>query len=894
MKKVFSYLAAIIFLTISVSAFAQQERIVNWSFESGINGVGQFNLNSAWNEYDFERVETVLDTDASNGRCLRCIRNKSFFGKDALGIGQYGGRAQSVIPCPEPGTEYIFSARAKVSGDLGDEGPGEIALYFYDGNEEILSNPIFYFSGTSYEEQTQTITVPNDAVWCRVWVRKDASVDFKTDWVSLKAVTDDTPGAVTNFRASDIGTSKVLLEWDPVAGASGYQILRMPKDSATWRTIFITNKRGTKTSFIDSRDAWNNYLVPGTEYIYKIFAVGDFGSSDTTEINVTTFGALVTSPGNTTYYIDATNGDDAASGTSEATAWKSFMNLDRLELEAGDFVLLKKGEYWNESLILHGNGESGNEITVASYGTAEERPIINVEGMAHAAVRLIDVSYYRVQDLELSNYQPFFREFFKYGIEAGTWKEKSVSGLYFDNLFINKVLGTAVRGGNGGFISDGELTAGIRLATDIRYADFNARMIYDASITNCEIREGGGHSIHMGIIDGINVTNNVVHRGGYTNMLTRRLFNGIIANNYFMEAGYYMTCMDNAGVGMYGGDNMLFEKNVIYKTYNENSGQSLNMDGCDHYIVQYNFFKDSGSGCFVINHAADGNIFRYNISEGFNDQWFRNLGGINTKIYNNTAYVYATNIGIKFVSNSRTVSKNPTPTYNTQVYNNIFIRETSDSVETADLIVERDETVNSEFRNNVYYGNFQDTVPEDKNPFFDDPLLVNPGSGSVDMVDLSISVDGYQLQTASPYCSWGIIIPDNGGFDFWEKFLPPDFCTIGAHQTDDKTTGIENPNSIPETVYFMKNYPNPFNSITNIQYSVPESYISNEQEVNLSIYDMHGSLLKTLVNESQKPGVYTVQWNSKDNMGMAITQGIYLYSIRIGDFSDTKRMILLD
>ncbi|MEN8248645.1 MAG: T9SS type A sorting domain-containing protein [Bacteroidota bacterium] len=899
MKRLFGYIVLILFLVVSVDALAQRERIRNWNFYKNVGLSVQWKDKSAWNEFNFDRNEIdKADLEASNGRSLRCYVSKSFFGKDAYGIGQYGGRAQSVFPCPEPGTVYTFSARARVKGELVDEGPGEVALYFYNDKEEIVSNPILYFSGTSYEVQSQTITVPDDAVWSRVWVRKDGKVDFYTDWVSLKATIDDTPGAVTNFRATDIGATKVLLEWDPVPGASGYHIdrKRSEEDNSKWYPMFITNDKGQRSSFLDSRDSFYRQLESGVQFDYRIIAVGDYGVSDTTYMSVTT-ATFASSPGNTTYFIDATNGDDAAAGTSEATAWKNFMNLDRLELAPGDSVLLKKGEYWNESLILHGDGAAGNEIVVAPYGTEQERPVINVEAEAHAAVRLIDVSYYRVQDLELSNYHPQFREFYKYGVEAGTWRNTSVTGLHFDNLFINKIRGSGVRGGNGGFIDNGQMTGGIRLGTDIRFADPEGRMIYDVSITNCVLNEIEQHGMHLGNIDGITIMNNRVRRGGYTGMLTRRLYNGIVANNYFIEGGYYMTCDDNAGVGMYGGDNMLFENNVIYKTYNQASGQSFNMDGCDNYIVQYNLFKDSESGCFVLNHAADGNIFRYNISEGFNDQWLRNLGGINTQVYNNVAYIKASNhsstVGF-FVRNGTTHSTIPTPTNNTQVYNNIFIREVSDLVETADLISEDPATVNSNFSHNVYYGNFSDLVEEDSNAFFVDPLFVNPGSAYVDTTNYTINVDGYQLQDTSPYIMAGMIITENGGRDFWGNELfdnyPP---SLGAHQSP-VVTAIEEENLKPAQL--MQNYPNPFYSGTSIQYYVPANgmgnSVYNKKQVFLHIYDIQGQLVNTLVNESQESGLHTVQWNRKDHMGKVANRGIYFYSITIGDYTNTRKMIL--
>lgn len=787
MRKHLIHLVMILLLLTSPGAFAQQERITNWDFSSGITGVVSYSDNAAWNEFNFDRNERyTTDADASNGKSLKYYSNKEFFGKDSYGIGQYCGRAQSIIPCPEAGVEYTFSARARVASTLNGEQPGEVALLFYNSSGAVTTLPIFYFSNTIYETQSQTFTVPADAVWCTVWIRKTESVDFYTDWVSLKATIDDTPTAVTSFTAPDIGATEVLLNWTHVAGASGYRIDRKlsSEGSNQWRTIFITIDNGGSSSFLDARDTWFRQLEPELTYNYRIYTLGDYGNSGYTSLTVST-NTLQISPGNTTYNVDATNGNDALAETSQAAAWKSFMNVDRLKLAPGDKVLLKKGESWTEPLQIHGSGAAGNLITIGSYGTGTQKPSINAEGKAHAALRMIDVSYCQVENLELSNYHPYFRELGKFGVEAGTWQNTSVSDIHFDQLSISNVRGSAIRGGNGGSISDGEMTAGIRLATDIRRADPTGRMIYNASITNCVLTNIEQHGMHLGRIDGIIITNNVVNIAGYTCMLSNRLQNGTVSGNYFIKPGFYMTSEDNTGLGFYTADNLVIENNVVYKTYNQASGQSLNMDGCDNCTVEYNFFKDSESGCFVMNHAAANNVLSYNISEGFNDPWFRNLGGVNTKIYNNTAYITATSHsdGGFFIRNTPSVGTG-TPVADTKAYNNIFYRENSATPETADLIYDNLCNTGSDYSNNVYFGNFSDPVAEDNNPYFADPLLVNPGSGTLDDVNYSFDADGYQMQAGSPYLSAGLVVSNNGGFDFWGNALPAGAPSIGGHQPE--------------------------------------------------------------------------------------------------------------
>jgi hypothetical protein len=84
------------------------------------------------------------------------------------------------------------------------------------------------------------------------------------------------------------------------------------------------------------------------------------------------------------------------------------------------------------------------------------------------------------------------------------------------------------------------------------------------------------------------------------------------------------------------------------------------------------------------------------------------------------------------------------------------------------------------------------------------------------------------------------------------------------------------------------NYPNPFNPETNIRYSLAESGL-----LTLKIYNVRGQLARTLVNEVKASGTYTVRWDGKDDRGIEVANGIYLYRIVAGEYSPTKRMILL-
>ncbi len=83
-------------------------------------------------------------------------------------------------------------------------------------------------------------------------------------------------------------------------------------------------------------------------------------------------------------------------------------------------------------------------------------------------------------------------------------------------------------------------------------------------------------------------------------------------------------------------------------------------------------------------------------------------------------------------------------------------------------------------------------------------------------------------------------------------------------------------------------YPNPFNPITHLRYDLPEDGF-----VNITIYDMMGRLVKTLVNGFQNSGFKSVQWNATNDRNEPVSVGLYLYTIQAEEFSQTKKMVLL-
>lgn len=89
----------------------------------------------------------------------------------------------------------------------------------------------------------------------------------------------------------------------------------------------------------------------------------------------------------------------------------------------------------------------------------------------------------------------------------------------------------------------------------------------------------------------------------------------------------------------------------------------------------------------------------------------------------------------------------------------------------------------------------------------------------------------------------------------------------------------------PREYRLMQNFPNPFNPSTSIKYQVPVSAF-----VTITIYDMIGREVASLVREQKQPGTYTVDWNGRDNQGMEVASGVYIYRLTAGTFAAVRKM----
>tara|TARA_A100000164_G_scaffold220127_1_gene195387 strand:- start:1548 stop:2309 length:762 start_codon:yes stop_codon:yes gene_type:complete len=160
------------------------------------------------------------------------------------------------------------------------------------------------------------------------------------------------------------------------------------------------------------------------------------------------------------------------------------------------------------------------------------------------------------------------------------------------------------------------------------------------------------------------------------------------------------------------------------------------------------------------------------------------------------------------------------------------------------------------------------------------PQTIN---SSVAIIQISDVIDQmYDLNIDSLTGSWRIEIPNVESVGNENQNGPFQITFISEN-----ILNIFNSN-LPKDFSLKQNYPNPFNPITSLKYDLPEDGL-----VNITIYNMMGKIIKTLVNGYQTAGFKSVQWNATNHKNEPVSAGLYLYTIQAEEFRQTKKMVLL-
>ena len=149
-----------------------------------------------------------------------------------------------------------------------------------------------------------------------------------------------------------------------------------------------------------------------------------------------------------------------------------------------------------------------------------------------------------------------------------------------------------------------------------------------------------------------------------------------------------------------------------------------------------------------------------------------------------------------------------------------------------------------------------------------------------------------QLTGAMPesICDLNVDWSDSYYFNISNNQLCPPYPSCIDNNVGEQNCGqVSIREKIHPIIYNLYNaYPNPFNPITTLRYDLPEDAM-----VNITIYDMMGRVIKTLMNDQQTAGYKSLKWKATNDTGSPVSAGIYLYMIQAGDFRQTKKMVLL-
>jgi len=142
-------------------------------------------------------------------------------------------------------------------------------------------------------------------------------------------------------------------------------------------------------------------------------------------------------------------------------------------------------------------------------------------------------------------------------------------------------------------------------------------------------------------------------------------------------------------------------------------------------------------------------------------------------------------------------------------------------------------------------------------------------------------VDIQERKVSHEILNQGLAIKKDPNFDYDLKLVAGDIDYVA-------TMTEEILNNIPSVYSLSQNYPNPFNPTTKMNYALPK-----RSRVIISVYNVLGQEVTTLLNKEQDYGYHTVTWNGTDRIGKQVASGVYFARLTTKNFSQTKKMLML-
>ncbi|MCK5051259.1 MAG: T9SS type A sorting domain-containing protein [Candidatus Cloacimonetes bacterium] len=383
---------------------------------------------------------------------------------------------------------------------------------------------------------------------------------------------------------------------------------------------------------------------------------------------------------------------------------------------------------------------------------------------------------------------------------------------------------------------------------------------------------------------------------GATSSGNVQLKNVTVDNTESMQYGGKAGAVIN-GITFFKAENCTFSNNVISQNGPLSAGLYVSSAGGDVIIENCKFFGNSATSNLYEGYASALLITDNNDEIG-------NVMINNCLFYDNVNVGGTSTIYAKSLNNSMVYFTNNTVVENQCSYgiefkgnidfkNNILRNDTYYEI----LLNIIDPGVYSTI--NVSYSNIDGGINAIHNTYGLNTINWLEGNIDEDPLFFPFSIDDpYQLTELSPCIDTGT--PDTTGL-----FLPPwdllhnhriwdgdgdglAIIDMGCYEYAAEPFVDVTQNQIPNTKYLLTNYPNPFNPTTTISFSIHE-----ESEVELSIYNIKGQKIKSLLNDQLTAGEHSIVWNGEDFTGKKASSGIYFYKLNVNGKTEAVKKCLL-
>lgn len=490
----------------------------------------------------------------------------------------------------------------------------------------------------------------------------------------------------------------------------------------------------------------------------------------------------------TAYYIDAASGNDAASGTSPATAWKTLGAANLRTFGAGDSILLARGGSWTGQLAPKGSGTAAAPITIAAYGTGAAPRIDGASVSTGGAVQLVNQSYWTISQLDIvsdsgvDNFGTLTTDGTpRSGIQVrNTTANSTVRGITIQDNTVSEV--------NGCFHCygiDAHVNGGIVVDTTALGANFDGVLIEDNHVENVgrtgiTVWDASYFTTSMTTVVQSALSTNVRIRGNTVidpdsdGILAFGTDGAVLEHNVVRGAGQRTivgsSMSASAGLWPTRAMNTLIQFNEVSGTrLHGTDGQGFDVDlGSTNTRVQYNYSHDNEGGFILLmgGYSSDVTV-RYNLS--INDGWGGEKGIVTfswgvpapVRIYNNTFVIPEDSpANVIYCDGDAGACASSTPGA-WFFANNIVDNQGTGGYTYPGL------GTNASFHSNVFSGNHPASEPADPAKLTSAPGFVSPGTTG----DGWSVADAYRLTTGSPAISSGQLQSPNGLRDFFGDAL---------------------------------------------------------------------------------------------------------------------------